>query len=125
MTEGSVISIPPKTAADFVWAEAMFIAEHGWRPLADATQENAEPGPDLALAACWAVYGGACRPRDLDDVQSDHVATLLDAIEKAAGGKTVAELEQEWANTPPKEVAWELGKLAWEIERELRKMIND
>jgi cytochrome c553 len=101
------------TAATLIWDQAYLIAA--------ATARGAS-AVDLTTSAMWAVHGSPCRARDLDRVEAEHVAELLDTIE-AYLGATIPEyqaritVDADVASV----LAYELTLIADQITRDLQE----
>lgn len=102
-------------AADIIWREATFIAQSGW---------GRDSSPDLAMAACWAVHGQICRPRDLTPIESAHAAEVLDLIEELTG-MTIPQLEAKHASSSTGAVVIELTKVAWHARQVMQAALRD
>lgn len=114
-------SITTRTAPTLLREAARLINEHGWCKLRGNQPRSLPPGVfglDLCVAACWAVHGSPCRPRDLDALESEMVAELLDTIE-ADLGMPVAAYEAKAAAVDPDQVSHDLRLIAWHVEAEL------
>lgn len=110
----------PDTAVSIIRREAALIEEYGWcHKISDnlAARKGAF-GLNLSLAACWAVYGEPCQPRDLDARQSDAVAEILEIIEVGLR-MTAIEYEARFADAYPGHVASDLRLVAWNLEQEI------
>lgn len=108
------------TAVTIIRREAKLIEEYGWCHKIDdnlAARKGAF-GLNLSLAACWAVYGEPCQPRDLDGRQSEIVAEILEIIEVGLR-MTAIEYEAKFADAFPGHVASDLRLVAWNLEKEI------
>lgn len=105
---------------------AAWIKQRGWGRLRgnapDATPVGVR-GLDVSLAVCWAVRGGPCRPRDLNEAESDHVAVALDLLERSLGERVV-ELEERLAGATPADIGQVLRLAARQVDDELREMLR-
>lgn len=109
------------TAVTIIRREAKLIEEFGWcHKISDSLAARTGAfGLNLSLAACWAVYGEPCQPRDLDSRQSEVVAEILETIE-AGLRMTATDYEARNVDAYPGHVAHDLRLIAWNLEREIR-----
>lgn len=114
----------PTTAATYIRREAAIITRRSW---CGSDHGRAVPAPvqapTLSLAACWAVAGEGCRPRDLTAAQAAHVAEVIDTIE-AHLGMSCSEFERRYAAMPADQVAQELRIIAWRVDQDLRQAMR-
>lgn len=109
------------TAVTIIRREAALIQEYGWcHKIGDnLAARKGTFGLNLSLAACWAVYGEPCQPRDLDSRQAEIVAEILEIIEVGLR-MTAIEYEAKYADAYPGHVAHDLRLVAWNLEHEIR-----
>lgn len=78
------MNIIAETAPALIRAEADLIQEHGWYGAIDP-DEAVLSHLTLVTAAVWVVAGKEAKPRDLDDTEAEHLAELVDHLERDLG----------------------------------------
>jgi hypothetical protein len=106
----------PLTAPEVIREAAKLIGEHGW--LASASTGKApQIGPcglNLTQAVCWAVHKQPCRAIDLSELESVHVAEVLDHLEEGLD-MSIISYERRHATDTPRVVGQELRAIAWAL----------
>lgn len=109
------------TAVTIIRREADLIERHGWcRKIADnLAARRGIFGLNLSLAACWAVHGEPCQPKELTEAESAKVAEILDIIE-AGLRMRLLDYEAKYADALAAHVANDLRLVAYNLAQELQ-----
>lgn len=109
-----------KTAPEVIREAASLIAAKGFGLMRGNTTADRLGvfGINLSTAVTWAVHGSPCRPRELDDVEAEHVAEALDLIEDGLR-MPIDVYERRYADALPQHICHDLRCVAWNLEAEL------
>ena len=120
--KGKPVSIKTlsKTAPEVIREAASLIASKGFGLMRGSTIADRLGvfGINLSTAVCWAVHGSPCRPRELNAVESEHVAEALDLIEDGLR-MPIDAYERRYADALPQHISHDLRCVAWNLEAKL------
>jgi hypothetical protein len=120
--KGKLVSVKtlPKTAPEVIREAASLIAQKGFGLMRGSTVADRLGvfGINLSTAVTWAVHGSPCRPRELNNIEAEHVAEALDLIEDGLR-MPIDAYERRYADSYPQHIAHDLRCVAWNLEAQL------